>query len=362
MAQVKRVGKGKYLVRVHKGTGALRHTHNKTLKCTLAEANQYAREIESQLSRGRSPLALKTLLQYSDYWRSRITASANTKSFYESTVRLYAPAIHSLPLFKIKSDHIQKVYDSLDVSPNTVRHLHSTLRAMFNYAVKKRHLPENPCKFVDVPKRVKPEADYLDEQDAARLIAACPNSLRGLVFEFALETGMRPGEYLALRKKDIVFNNASVTRSVSRDGLTFGEPKTKASRRSVSLSQPLLEKLYAHMDSHSHELLFCTELGTAYSQKNITRDLNRIIKATKIKKISLYGLRHTMATLMLLGGENPKVVADKLGHSSVVITLDTYSHVLPHIQEAATDRLSLMLRGDAHITRIQNLESTDLIN
>lgn len=362
MAQVKRIGERKYLVRVFKGTGALRQTHNKTLRCTLAEANQYAREVESQLDRGRSPLALKTVLEYSDYWRARIDASPNTKAFYESNIRLYAAPLHNVPLFKLKSGHIQHAYDRLEVSPNTVRHLHATLRAMFNYAVKKQHLPENPCKFLDVPKRIRPQVDYLDEQDAARLIAACDNSLRGLVFEFALETGMRPGEYLALRKKDILFNSASVTRSVSRDGLTFGEPKTDAGRRLVPLSEPLLEKLRAHMDSHPHELLFCTGLGTAYTQKNITRDLNRIIKATKIKKISLYGLRHTCATLMLLGGENPKVVADRLGHSSVTITLDTYSHVMPHIQEAATDRLSLMLRGDAHYTRTQNLETSDLIN
>lgn len=363
MASVKKVGKGKYLVRVFKGTGPLRQTHNKTLKCTLAEANQYAREIESQLSRGRSPFALKTVLQYSEYWRSKMTAADNTKDFYESTIRLYAAPLHEIPLFKLKTEQIQKVYDSLEVSPNTVRHLHSTLRAMLNHAVKKRHLPENPCLFLDVPKRIRPVIEYWNEQDAARFMAACTNSLRGLLFELALETGMRPGEYLALRKADILFNSASVARTVSRNGQTFkNTTKTDGSRRLVPLSEPLLQKLYVHMESHPHELLFCTSLGTAYTQKNITRDLNRIIKATKIKSISLYGLRHTCATLLLLGGENPKVVAERLGHKSVTMTLDVYSHVMPNIQEAATDRLSLMLRGGAHFTRTDNQESTDLIN
>src|SRR5688572_1931767 len=99
MASVKKVGERKYLVRVFKGTGALRQTHNKTLRCTLAEANQYAREIESQLDRGRSPLALKTVLEYSEHWRARMDAAPNTKTFYESNIRLYAKPLHDIPLF-----------------------------------------------------------------------------------------------------------------------------------------------------------------------------------------------------------------------------------------------------------------------
>lgn len=361
MPVVKRVGKGKYLVRVFKGTGALRQAHNKTLKCTLAEATQYAREIESQLSRGRSPHSLKSLLKYSEYWRSRISVKPSTDSFYESIIRLYAVPLHDMPMFKIADRHIQLVYDKLTVSPNTVNHLHSTLRAMFRFAVKKKHLVDNPVSFVDPPKKTKPEVDHWNEQDAMRFMAALPNAPHGLVFEMALETGMRPGEYLALRKADIVFGSASITRSVSRDGLTFGDPKTKASRRLVPLSEPLLERIQSHLENQPHELLFSTSLGTPLSQSNLQKEMNRIIKKTKIKSISLYGLRHTMATLMLLGGENPKVVSERLGHASVTITLDTYSHVLSGIQEAATDRLSAMLRG-AHNTRIQNLESADLIN
>lgn len=360
MPIVKKVGKGKYLVRVYKGTGQLRYTHNKTLKCTLAEANKYAAEIQSQIDRGRSPYSLETLLKYSKIWLSRIDVAPNTSEHYERVIRLYAIPLHETILFKITEKHIQALYDSMTVSPNTIRHLHSALRAMFNYAVKKRHLPENPVLFADPPKRIRPKVDCWGAEDAARVIAACDNSLRGLVFELALETGMRPQEYLALRKRDIVFNSASVTQTVSRDGKTFGPPKTNASRRLVPLSNALLEKISAI--DHPYELLFCTELGTAYSQRNIARDLSRIIKDTKVKKISLYGLRHTCATLMLLSGEHPKIVSERLGHTSVTTTLDKYSHVLPTMQEAATDRLSAMLRGSAHSERIVHRIESDLVN
>lgn len=360
MPIVKKLDKGKYLVRVYKGTGALRYCHNKTLKCTLAEANKYANEIQSQIDRGRSPYSLETLLKYSEIWRGRIDVAPNTASHYERVIRLYAKPLHKLPLFKITEKHIQSLYDSLTVSPNTIRHLHSALRAMFNYAVKKRHLTENPVLFADAPKRVKPQVDCWDAQDAARFVAACDNSLRGIVFELALESGMRPGEFLALRKRDIVYGSASVTQTVCRKGVTFGPPKTNASRRLVPLSSALLEKITAI--GHPHELLFCTELGTAYSQRNIQRDLNRIIKATGVKKISLYGLRHTCATLMLLSGEHPKIVSERLGHTSVTTTLDKYSHVLPTMQEAATNRLSEVLRGGAHLERTQPRIESDLVN
>lgn len=361
MPIVKKLDKGKYLVRVYKGTGALRYCHNKTLKCTLAEANKYANEIQSQIDRGRSPYSLETLLKYSKIWLKRKPIKQTTKDFYESVIRLYAAPLHQTPLFKITSDHIQRIYDNLNVSPNTVRHLHSTLRAMFKHAVKQRHLFENPVDFTTPPKKIKAIVDYWDEQEALRVMAACENSLRGLLFEFALETGCRPGEYIGLRKKDIVYGQVSITQSLSRKGV-YGDPKTVKSKRLIPLSAPLLAKLEAHMASHEHDLIFCTELGTPYLQGNLQRDLDRIVKATGVRHISLYGLRHTMATLMLLGQENPKVVSERLGHASVTITLDTYSHVLPHIQEGATNRLSGMLRGDAHFTRTQPQIESDLVN
>lgn len=360
MAEIKRISERRYRIRVSKGTGDLRHFINKTVRGTLAEAKQFARELESQLDRGRSPQSLQSLLKYSEQWRSRLDAKDNTKDFYERMIRLYAAPLHDKPLFKITSNHIQSIYDNLEVSPNTVRHLHSTLRAMFNYAVKKRHLPENPVLFTDPPKRSKPEMSYFNESEAMRFVAACQNAPRGLIFELALETGMRPGEYLALKRSDLAYGSASVNRTVSRNGAKFTPPKTNASRRLVPLSQPLWEKVQAHLETHPFDLVFCTGLGTAYAQKNVTRDLQAIVKDAELPSISLYSLRHTCATLMLLGGINPKVVADRLGHTSVTTTLDKYSHVLPHIQEAATDKLSEILRG-AHNLRIHSPIESDLV-
>lgn len=182
----------------------------------------------------------------------------------------------------------------------------------------------------------------------------------GLIFEVALVTGMRPEEYLALRWSDIDFERgtATVRRALVRHKkeFTFEEPKTARSRRSIPLPKPLIQKLARHKREQAerrlkagcgwgnYDLVFCSETGTPHSVPNLTyRYFRPILTKAKLPRIRLYDLRHTCATLLLIAEENPKVVSERLGHSTIVLTLDTYSHVLPTMQQGATARLELML-------------------
>jgi integrase len=139
---------------------------------------------------------------------------------------------------------------------------------------------------------------------------------------------------------------------------SYEEPKTKKSRRTITLPSPLIKKLVAHKRAQneqrlkvgsnweSHNLVFCGEWGNPHSIPNLTyRYFRPILKQAKLPQIRLYDLRHSCATLLLIAEENPKVVSERLGHSTVVLTLDTYSHVLPTMQEKATARLEKMLYG-----------------
>lgn len=363
MASIKRISDRKYLVRVSKGTGKQRRFINATVRGTLAEARQHGRELESQVDRGHAPQSLTTFAEYSEYWLKTITVSERTHKFYADLIRLRTDLIKTKRLVKITPDDIQHLYNSAPVGPNSVRHLHSTLRALFNHAVRKRHLVENPCTFTDPPKRVRPSIEYLTEHEAFRFIEVCQNAPRGLIFEFALESGMRPEEYLGLRRRDINFTygTASVDQVVLFNRkFSFGEPKTARSRRQVPLSTELMGKVKTHLNSHKFELVFPTSNGTPIVLRNLRRSLIPILDAADVKRIPLYGLRHTCATLLLLAGVNPKVVADRLGHSSVTMTLDTYSHVLPHIQEQATEKLGAILRN-AHNMHTQDENVSDLI-
>ena len=171
---------------------------------------------------------------------------------------------------------------------------------------------------------------------------------------------MRPEEYLAIRWSDIDFerSTAQVRRALVRHKKTvsFQEPKTARSRRTVYLPAPLLEKLKAHKrrqaveriklgeDWASFDLVFCSVEGTPLSIPNLTyRYFRPILETAKLPRIRLYDLRHSCATLLLIAEENPKVVSERLGHSTIVLTLDTYSHVLPTLQQGATSRLEKML-------------------
>lgn len=171
---------------------------------------------------------------------------------------------------------------------------------------------------------------------------------------------MRPEEYLAIQWADIDFEKktAQVKRALVRHKKkwSFNEPKTARSRRTVVLPSTLVSKLIKHKSEQTiqklgvgnswenNDLVFCGELGTPLSIPNLTyRYFQPILQKAELPQIRLYDLRHTHATLLLTAEENPKVVAERLGHSTIVLTLDTYSHVLPTMQRKATDKLEKLL-------------------
>lgn len=174
---------------------------------------------------------------------------------------------------------------------------------------------------------------------------------------------MRPEEYLGLQWKDIDFEKgtATVQRALvwrKGGGFKFCEPQTAKSRRTVPLPKSILPRLKDHKRQRleqrlkigaayaKHDLVFATDLGKPLHYRNLTqRHFEKVLEHTGMKDAGfvLYSLRHSCATLLLSAGENPKIVAERLGHSSVKMTLDTYSHVLPDMQQTATDKLETLL-------------------
>lgn len=168
----------------------------------------------------------------------------------------------------------------------------------------------------------------------------------------ALLTGLRRGELLGLRWQDVDLEQGAIhvqqtAQRIHGQGIVFRHPKTRLSRRSVALSPDAVGVLRKHRRAqaerrllagpayHDHDLVFATGLGTPLEPGNVRRDWLRIVKAADLEGLRLHDLRHAHATLMLRAGVHPKVVTERLGHASVNITLDTYSHVLPGLQEAA---------------------------
>jgi len=215
----------------------------------------------------------------------------------------------------------------------------------------------------ELPQMVKTEMMYFTPQETAKFLDVAKDDKYYSVFLVAIETGMRPEEYLGLQWKDVDFDNNSL--SVRRalvvkkgGGFIFTEPKTKKSRRSIPISNTVKKALKAHRRKQLEEkiklgaayenldLVFASEIGTPLLHGNLLRRHFKPIRdKAKLPKIRMYDLRHTTATLLLSAGENPKVVSERLGHASIVLTLDTYSHVLPTMQKTATAKMEKIMRG-----------------
>lgn len=366
MAQIKKLSEGKYLIRSSRGTGKTRVFVNKTFHGTLRDAKIEAREMDDDIQSGRISGARLTFERYFKIWIKAITPklSPRTVDGYEGYINRYAlNKIKHLKLTDIDTHHIQEVYNATEKSSTTVRNLHASMNACFAWAVKHQYIRHNPCRHTDRPAKVRPEIVVMDEKEIVKFAGLCQTEPLGVLFEFALETGMRPEEYLALRWADIAGNEISVQRSVQFNrkggGYYFKDVKTKSGRRRIPISDHLRQRLATHRrEQLEHrlamkgtwfnlDLVFPNTIGGPIPLNNLTRRFFAPIleKCGFDKHITLYSLRHTCATLLLSEGKNPKTVSDRLGHASVNLTLDVYSHVLPRIQDEATDTMARIMRG-----------------
>ena len=191
----------------------------------------------------------------------------------------------------------------------------------------------------------------------------CRKKRLGWALHFALASGARPGEYLALLWSDIDWEAGTVRIEKSivwpkGGGWHFDSPKTRKSGRTISLPVEVLDELREHRIRQlehkqflgkdwksEHDLVFTDTTGNAVYERHLTtRTFKVILKEAGLpSNFRLYDLRHTTATLLLIAGVPAKVVAERLGHASVTQTLDTYSHVLPALEYKATDELRNLL-------------------
>jgi integrase len=367
---IKRKRDGVFLVSIFLGRDAngKRRYVAKQIKGTIKEAQKYLTAALRDKDQGIfvEPTSL-TVNEYLNKWldvAARPRVSRRTADGYAGLLERYIRGpLGQSRLDKLQPLDIQKVYGEMQVrglSARVVRHTHSALHNALKQACKWGLIARNPSDLVELPKVLHKERRVLSPDEAVNFLESADVMPHGLIFEFALLTGMRPEEYLALQWSDVDMTTSAtqIKRALVRHkkSWSFEEPKTARSRRTVVLPTPLLSKLAAHkrMQSaarlklgvawHAHDLVFCSEEGTPLSIPNLTyRYFRPILEKAKLPRIRLYDLRHTCATLLLMAEENPKVVSERLGHSTIVLTLDTYSHVLPTMQQQATARLEKML-------------------
>lgn len=367
--QIVNRGNKTWVVRIYLGRGAngKRKYKNKTIHGTKSDAQQYLNAKLREKDLGIvADASDKTLSEFIDLWletSARPRVSERTADGYKFQLDKYVRhLIGDIKLENLNRLDIEKVYAEMQkngLSARTVRHVHTTLKNALKQAIKWEYLQKNPAEFCELPKVIKKEIRVLPPNEANEFIKVANETRNGLIFEFALLTGMRPEEYLGLQWKDIDFERytAQVRRALvrHRGKWSFQPTKTAKSNRIISLPKPLVKKLKSHkIDQNKrrlkkgvvwndYDLIFCNREGLPLDMQNLTyRYFRPILKKAKLKQIRLYDLRHTHATLLLIDGINPKIVAERLGHSSVVLTLDTYSHVIPTMQKETAEKLEKM--------------------
>lgn len=367
---IKKKHDGVFLVSIFLGRDAngKRRYVAKQIKGTLKDAQTYLNKALTEKDQGIfvAPASL-TINIYLSKWlevAARPRVSRRTADGYAGLLERYIRSpLGQRRLDKLQPLDIQKVYGEMQargLSARVVRHTHSALHNALKQACKWGLIARNPSDLVELPKVPHKERRVLSPDEAVEFLKAANVMPHGLIFEFALLTGMRPEEYLALQWADVDMKTgaAQIKRALVRHkkSWSFEEPKTAKSRRTVFLPAPLLHKLAAHKRNQgverlrlgaawqAYDLVFCSEEGTPRSIPNLTyRYFRPILTKAGLPHIRLYDLRHSCATLLLMAEENPKVVSERLGHSTIVLTLDTYSHVLPTMQQSASARLEKLL-------------------
>lgn len=360
MATIEKRGDGKYLVRVFLGRDTNKKPlyKNKTIHGPRKDAQRWAADQERQRDMGEllAEANTRTLVEQIQTWLNlkESDVSRRTLESYQSVPRLYLNGLGEKKVTAIKPDDLTDLYAELRTggySSRTIRRVHTVCCAALRLAYQRRQLRHDPTISVRAPKyqrQVKIQVFTRDE--AQRFFEAIAGTKHEALFHLALETGLRPEEYLALRWSDIDFQRGSL--KVQRVLIIFDdgswefsdELKTDKARRIVPLSVTLQEKL-RNLEANG-ELVFSSRTGQPLNVNNLRKRHLQPILATeglwpdepkrKLPKVRLYDLRHCCATLLLDAGVNPKVVSERLGHASVAFTLDTYGHVLPHQQDEAT--------------------------
>lgn len=361
-----------------------RQVHSKVIHGRRKDAEKYLAGIVRDRDMGTYVEPSKvTLAGYLDHWLeagAKATVKPQTLRSYRQVLDLYIrPALGAYRLDQLSPVVIQGAYGELlsrGLSGRTIQYAHRVLSRALKQAERWGSIPRNPCGLVDVPKPKadtknsgRPKVRALDQaQTVAFLSAAAGEHPWQALFEVAFGSGLRPGELLGLRWSAVEIGEQPRLRVeqalVGGDRGTqaeprFDVPKTARSRRTVDLPSSLAlvlrrhrarqneERLAAGPAYHeSHNLVFTDPLGRPLRTDTLRTVFSRIAKKAGLPAgFTPYSTRHTFATLLLQAGLHVKIVSEALGHASVALTMDVYSHVLPGMGQQTAQALERLLGG-----------------
>ena len=309
----------------------------------------------------------QTVGEYLERWLEdsvKGSVKPRTHESYGWLVRKHIiPEIGRVKLASLNPAHLQHLYRSKlesGLSPRSVQYIHVVMHRALKQALRWGLVPRNVCEAVDPPKPQKKEITPLSRDEARRLLETAREDRLEALYVLAIHCGLRQGELLGLRWEDVDLEAATLqvrrTLTTARSGPKFSTPKTAKSRRTVKLNRPAVEALKRHHERQFEEstilagewqdygLVFATTNGAPVDPSNLVgRSFKPLLKKAGLPNIRFHDLRHTCATLLLSSGVHPKLAQELLGHATIAITLDTYSHVLPGMSDQAASAMESVL-------------------
>jgi len=359
-------GKDSYSIKVSLGKDAVTGKYKAqwyTVRGSKRDAEKRLSELLHQQDTGTyiQPGKAK-LADYLERWLKEYVwpnLAPRTAESYEHIARHYiSPYLGNYELVNLKPEHLQQFYSTElagGLSPQTVRHHHTCLHKALQTAVEWGLLARNIADAVTPPRAQQPEMQTWDEDEITTFLEAARQTPYFALFHTALFTGMRRSEFLAPRWCDLnlLLCQLYVTRSlhVLKGGrVVIRQPKSAKGRRMIALSPLTASVLREHREKQALErvmlgaqlkdddLVFSDPEGKPLLPNTVTHAWIKLVRRTRLKPIRLHDARHSHASILLKLGTHPKIVQERLGHASIQITLDTYSHVAPGLQEAAAAR------------------------
>ena len=300
-----------------------------------------------------------------DAWLDRWLASSkprlrpSTFARYEGLVRTHLkPALGHLKLAVLTPDHVEEFLRRKlgeGAAPASVHYMRGTLRTALGRAMKRGLVGRNVAALADAPRQVRREIVPLSAEEIDRFLTRAKGERLYNLYVTMLGCGLRRGEALGLRWRDVNIERRelSIQQAMQRvDGsIRAVELKTVRSRRVLPIASVVVNALRTQFVQQQadrstaagaweeHGLVFTTGRGTPLDGTNVLRDFKRVLKECEIATRRIHDLRHSCATLLLIQGVPARVVMEMLGHSTIKLTMDTYSHVIPSLEKEAATRL-----------------------
>lgn len=365
MARItERNGKYKVIIELGKNSQGKRIRHTKEGFKTKKEARAYATIKENELLNGILPTNNKILLKdfILEWYANHICNSnlaLNTLSDYKVRIETHIiPYMGNMQLTKIQVLDVQNFYYHLiknGLKPVSAKRVILVLNKCLTYAQKMNIIKTVPCNIEYVKESKEKKLKVWTEDQLIYFLNQIKGTYLYYPILFASFTGMRIGEICGLRYKNIDFKNSriKVCEQILNDKINKGLVhtdilKTSKSNRTITIPNLLLQEILINKSPNAtdNDFVILSRKGEMCNPRNLSMDFTKKIAKYSTPKeddtlnehmflpqITFHDLRHTHATILLLHGENIKVISERLGHESVKITLDTYSHVLPSMEE-----------------------------